>query len=146
MVSRSATWVGHRSQWLGWGLIDCGWRVFRWRRVMFYWSLRSRKIEPGLCICGRREWKFVAYQRYTGRRCVLGAIVSLMTHRYSSLFCQPIKHPGCSFTISPRARSFSNAEGPEGPDECNTNAIAIGLELAGTSICDGIFHWCIKGP
>jgi len=53
---------------------------------------------------------------------------------------------GCCFAISRSAQSFSNSEGPEGPQECNQDAVAIGLELAGTSIWDGIFRRRVEGP
>jgi len=52
----------------------------------------------------------------------------------------------CSLAISRRAQSFSNSEGPEGWEACNPDAVAIGLELAGTSIWDGIFHRRVEGP
>jgi len=111
-ILRSACQVCHWSWWLGRGLIDCGLLVFRWGREMCYWSLRTHEIEPSMCSCGRREWKCLANHRLTGRRCVLGVIVSLMPHRYSSWVCQPVKPPRvllrhftkCSKFLQPRRR------------------------------------------
>ena len=59
--------------------------------------------------------------------------------------CQSSIH-GCFFAISASTQSFSNSECPEGPEVCNPDTVAIGLELASTSICEGIFGRHVEGP
>jgi len=143
---RSACRVCHWSWWLGRVLIDCGWRVFRWGRGMFYCLSGAVRSSPASGAAGGESGSALQIiDRLAGGVSSAPSCPSCLTDTAPGFASQASIH-GCSFTISPSARSFSNSEGPEGPEECNPDAVAIGLELAGTSICNGIFRRRVEGP
>jgi len=88
---------------------------------------------------------FVANHR-SGRRCVLSAVVSLRPPATSPGFASKFVAHGSSCANFRSFWSISDSEGPDGPETGTADAGATRLDLAGSSICNGIFLRRVEGP
>jgi len=88
---------------------------------------------------------FVAIYR-SGRWCVLSAIVPLRSHSYEPGICHEFGCPEFTCTNSQSFWTISDSEAPDVPEASTPDTRANRLDLAGSSICDGMFLRCLERP